>query len=102
MEIKSSIEEKVDSTMNLLENFTQVAPNPYLYTKIISGIKRSNKVFYVFSLKPVLLMLLVFLNLISAAIFLWLMISKPANDLKSSTYMTEELYSDEAVYYEIK
>lgn len=102
MEIKSNIKEKVDSTMNLLENFTSVEPNPYLYGKIISRIKENDKAFYVFSLKPVLLMLLIFFNLISAIILLWFIISKPVSDSEPSVYMTEELYLDEATYYEIK
>lgn len=102
MEVKNNIEKKVDSTMNLLENFSPVEPNPYLYGKIVSSIEERSKIFHIFSLKPALLMLLVFLNLISAIIFFWLMISKPVNDLEPSSYMNEELYSDETIYYEIK
>jgi hypothetical protein len=102
MENKSNIEEKVNSTLNLLESFSPREPNPYLYGRIIVGIKENSKIFQIFSLKPVLLMLLVFINLISAIIFFWLIISKSVGDLEPATYVTEDLYTDETIYYQIK
>lgn len=102
MEINNNIEEKVNSTINLLENFEPVEPNPYLYGKIISGIKESSKVFHIFSLRPVLLMILILFNLISAVIFFWFMVLSPELNSDNSVYLSEGLYIDEVTYYEIK